>query len=467
MDALTNELFERMVSHLHLQDIQQLRLVNRSIAYKATQSTFRPFFKAKQVDITRSALQDFSHMTSQGQLGCGIEKLTLVGIVYDLSILETIIETGEKYVDDPKRPQDKIPIECSEDELACFKDDLIALRRHKREYEALRGQESDIALLKDAFANLAVNGARGLQSLTLEIKVCRHNTTSRLLPMEAESGEIFERAAETFLLAMTCLRDSRLSANSLSIFSTKPESLVCSLPFSTLGRIDWSTAFESSLVSLRDFALSISQEQDETALQGQVEDKGNASNIAKMVGLCPQLETLTMTRFARPSSEEAGKLQVTMQYQYMHCLAQMEPLSHLNHLSLGGFHIAGSDIATFIKRHIGSLRSVELREIFIHDDVFRLLLTTLSQGTLERIHLEDIHLKYEGEWELVHFSGEREQEFTRISGDYLGRNVIERWGEGTKQLIECTPYLGRSVGSGKVSRWIKRRREEFGRSSIG
>ena len=81
LDKLTNEIFELIVPELDLKSICNLRLVCRETCWKANQDTFRSFFRKKSVKLTTEELKVFAQVT-EGDLGCSLEDLTLIGLVY-------------------------------------------------------------------------------------------------------------------------------------------------------------------------------------------------------------------------------------------------------------------------------------------------------------------------------------------------------------------------------------------------
>jgi hypothetical protein len=83
LDSLAHELFENMVECLGLNDLQNLRMVRKAVASKATQSHFTSYFSRKKICLTRSGLQAFVQATSQGtRLGCRVRHLSLTGVEY-------------------------------------------------------------------------------------------------------------------------------------------------------------------------------------------------------------------------------------------------------------------------------------------------------------------------------------------------------------------------------------------------
>ncbi|KAF2168043.1 hypothetical protein M409DRAFT_21489 [Zasmidium cellare ATCC 36951] len=94
LESLTNELFEHVVQHLDLNDIRNLRLASRSTAFKAAQDTYRTFFQMKHVELRRENLEKFVRITAQGGMGCLVEHLTLMAIVYHQDPLRKFIRSG-------------------------------------------------------------------------------------------------------------------------------------------------------------------------------------------------------------------------------------------------------------------------------------------------------------------------------------------------------------------------------------
>jgi hypothetical protein len=64
LEELTNEIFEETVQYLDLQGILALRLVNRTIAHKASQLTFRSLYRTRHVDFTRTSVESFVRSTT-------------------------------------------------------------------------------------------------------------------------------------------------------------------------------------------------------------------------------------------------------------------------------------------------------------------------------------------------------------------------------------------------------------------
>lgn len=95
LDVLTLELFDIVLEVLKLDDIRQLRLVSKETCAKVSRDRFLSFTAWKRVELTPTGLGEFARMTSHGfRVGCSVRHLTLVGVLYDLEILEEVLRTG-------------------------------------------------------------------------------------------------------------------------------------------------------------------------------------------------------------------------------------------------------------------------------------------------------------------------------------------------------------------------------------
>lgn len=477
LECLTNELFECIVSYLGLIDIRNFRLASRSTAYKATQDRFKYFLKTRHVDLTRSGLHSFVRSTSHNQLGAFVENLTLVGIVYNPFVLESIVKNGYRYptkkeLESNRELQGK-SLQCSEEEIHKTKDDLETLKRSREDDEDLRKQGGDASLLQKALENLSGSRQAGLQRLSLEIVVYRSDATTRLAPTDGKCWRwIFEAASRTFNLTLSCLRESRLPVRALDIFHRKPNSLACSMPCDALTHFEFKTATFGIMCSrLRSISINVSdpivledeyhaqhcgdpshqvemrlctQKRDLAPLRAQVDDQTSYINLAEMVQLCENLSELRLSGYCLiGNNSDLIHRQRTMRAQYVHHLSRMRALPHLHNLRLAGLPVKDNDLVAFLANHRTSLKTVELNSISIDQGSFRPVFSCMTGGNmnLEMIHLEDLRESNQ----LVQFSGDREQGCTTINGDYFGRNVTRRWAGDTKKEI-----LYHFIGEGRL-----------------
>lgn len=414
------------------------------------------------------------HFISENRLGFLVENLSLVGIVYDLSALQVTVETGERYVPNEEISNNYVPsstrIACSEVDLSRVKEDLELSTNRQRDHEQLREQGVDIDLLTQAFRNFASKEESALRSISLEVAVCQGDARTKLPPRYASgSKRILEAASRTFSLTMTCLCESQLSVQALQVSSKKPDSLCCGLPTDALARFEFDTlafraCFEKTTVfsirisdmilqedgseaqccgdPMQDVQYELHDQQDDLApLMTQLRDERNYSRLPQLLRLCGHLEELEICGWRIiPVNSWLRETHQEMRRRHVYYLAQMSPLTRLRRVRLGGLSARSEDLATFFNNHKTSLRDVELTSISIREGSYGPTFACLSglNGGLETLHLDDL-------WEnhrLVHFVGDREQEYTKISGPSHGRNVVRRWGpdvkKGTYTILEIS-----------------------------
>lgn len=487
LQSLSNELFEQVVQRLDLHDIRNVRLANRSTALRAAQNTYRSFFRHKHVDLRRGTLQSFVNATSQNGVGCLVEHLSLIVIVYDPNNLQLSIESGRPR----RRPGSSRKVEraYTTQELGAIRQDLALLERRREEDEAFREAGADVILLCEALSNIAASKKGPLKTLSLCIKVHRGDTvkpTARPPPSPWRSKQTFKAAMNTHCLAMESLRSSQLKVQALDIFFKRPEQLECSVPCDVLSNTDL-TRLGSCLSTLEVFSVSITDPMvDETkypdcSLEGEEHDASVARNsptflalsthgrisrernyaaISSMLQLCPRLQELRVVAYPLDCSEHAeiARLQNLKRKRHMYHLARAPPLSQLRKFAVAGLNMHDADLLSFLQTHVSSLREVELVDIGITESSFRSIveyITGRETARLTKIRLENIR---EGN-NLIHYHCDWEEEGV---GSVCDRDVVRKWGDQGRKHID---YFGEEfgvLGCAVIWEWTleKRVREE-------
>lgn len=458
LDALPDELFEFVVSYLSLDDIRSLRLASRLIAYKATQDTFRRYYRSKQVDLTSEGLKALVKATAR--LGSLVEELSLVGIVYNLTELEDIVKSGRrsKRKDEQDCRLGHNWITCSDAETEQVVLDLATLEQRQSEDEELRTAGNDVCLLTEAFVNLAAS--KRLKLLSLQILVYRDDATTKILPREDTENWrcIFKAASRTFSLVMPCLQRSGLSLQALDIFAKKPESLSCNLPCNTFALTRFRENHTLAMIKTLSIGISdplVHESEDDTkqSVPEHIMVDTSYSGLARMIEVCRNLDTLEISGY------DLGTLHAGMRRRYLHHLARIEPLPKLQNLRLAGLAIDGSDLLLLLTKHSKSLRHVELKNLSAPKESWEPVISYLPDMKLDTLKLLDLKEVNR----LMQFEGEpKQQEFTRIYGSYARREGIECRGVDARKKISYYFYTGRAIGAPRVWERTQARREEFG-----
>jgi hypothetical protein len=170
LEGCPNEAIECIVVHLGLIDIRSLRLSSRALGIKATEDHFKSYFHSKHVDITHSALSAFVDITGPGELGCFIQDLTLVGVVNNTKLLESMLREGEEEYEEEDEEEDEegdeegdeeededMEYEPRTEEQIKAELDLKILEDRQTDYEQLHESGTDVSLLSEAFRNIVAN----------------------------------------------------------------------------------------------------------------------------------------------------------------------------------------------------------------------------------------------------------------------------------------------------------------------
>lgn len=171
LDIVANEILDTILEYLKLDDIRNLRLVNKEIASKSIQGHFKYFIRKKHVDFTRSGLESFTQVATEGrQLGRLMEDLTVVGVVNDVPCLEDFIKTRqiwlryERHHPDPPKGKGDLGRYSTDEELLHIYEDLQILKLRQADYDDMLRTGEDVALLSQVFRNIETGPLHGLRS---------------------------------------------------------------------------------------------------------------------------------------------------------------------------------------------------------------------------------------------------------------------------------------------------------------
>lgn len=132
------EVVEAVVCNLVLDDIRNLRHVSAVLAAKASQGSFKMYFRTKHVDLTKQSLENFVEITKQGSLGSIVEDVVLVGIVNNTKGLENVLSKKTKTKTEDRGPMFSSPeLPCSPEELVNAEADRQTLETRRVETEEL------------------------------------------------------------------------------------------------------------------------------------------------------------------------------------------------------------------------------------------------------------------------------------------------------------------------------------------
>ena len=518
LEVLTLELFEMVLQYLELDDLQQLRLVSRETCLRTTRDRFLSFTARQRVELTPTDLKHFALMTSQGcRVGCSVRHSTLVGVLYDSWILEEVLGT------DPSKPlpkggyfqQGSTPR--PEAQIIEARKHLDELYQSSKDLETFRKAGNDLTLLFRILRNIASEPRHKLDTLSLDVEVYNgagvvdenfdwsgRSGWSRWSPArysERCRDQIFLTAAKTFKVISLALRDAEPYIHHLEAFKEQCGPNPCELPYDTFSQMGW-TAVEhswSTFKTLKTLSLGVSDRALSSDIEAFESTSGNdaalweaillreaetdarhISSLVQLADLCPQLENLHIlwyrllpdTSVVRPARYSVtsfgpsasmwhrtiGEPQWRARQQYMHQLALAPLFKCLRTFHLGGLSLQPKDLLLFVQRHQPGLREIDLDNVQDVDSTFTSLFSWLAcpDSVIQSIRLKDLQENFAA----VYFGIEQRSEFTRLSGDQLGNNIIERFGEDVKKQI------GYSTRGSRPGSWHATRRRLFNFGSV-
>lgn len=392
LDTLTPELFDIVLRDLGLDDIRQLRLVNRETCARATQDRFLSSLMRKNVYLTQAGLESFAFMTTRGQrLGCLVRHLTLTGVLYDSSMLETILETGIRTVGS-RRPRTKE--KCSEAEMTAARKCYDELRQWYEGDKAFHKTGEDLALLSQSMRSIASEPQCEIEALSLEVVVYDEDTVMRKssIPFNATSRiKVFRTAAETFRLVAQSLRETGPRIRHFELFGRNPGTTRFNLPHDAFSQLDWTDSEQewAPFRSLKAISLCLSDKfmgadlmiYDPTPVSHAARqenshdrelgtDTHHLASHMKMLSLCRDLEELRITWHKMmpgnsPSSYKVNRPERRARRRYIDELALLIPFTRLRIFHLAGFVVNVTELCRFVQNHQSTIREICLRSISI------------------------------------------------------------------------------------------------------
>ncbi|WPB05189.1 uncharacterized protein RHO25_009839 [Cercospora beticola] len=365
-----------------------------------------------------------AELTAKGRIGCFVEKLTLVGVVYNTALLEHQLakttRTSAKRIDLARRIPYMPEQPCSEAELAHAAEELQLLRAKRADFASFHGAGDAVKLLTRILLNLAARPQQpGLKRISTDVIVYRED--SKILEdMSRRPGwrSVWQKAAETFHTLILALDTVSLRVQELKIFCND-FSGNCSLQCVELSRCNWQTnGIAFTLANLEVLSISVSDRiLNETKydvsstgdlikrlaaapsttkllpnlgiLKTQATNEANFSGLGALLNVCKSLKQLDLKRCEiRRSRRELDNYEILSFLQH---LTQAVHLPTLRVLALRNLEASEPDLLSFLKRH--AIKHLTLQKLGLApgsqwNAIFDYL--TSKDAGLETLHLEDI-----------------------------------------------------------------------------
>jgi len=483
LEKCPNEIIESIVLHLDFGDICSMRLTSRPMATKVTQGRYKSAFRTKHVDVTEGALRALSDMTQPGWLGCQVQHLVVVGIVYNTKLLESKVrKLMKQFESEDEVEEEDSENESKEEEISKAEEDIRILQQRQNDYTQFHESGMDVKLLSEAFSNIMANSKnKRLPSLSLEVVVYREDSEQRILPLAGGSWKfIWKSAAVTFHTTMRALATSGLLVDQLNIYND-PKLQRCSLACDELAILE-SVPHDlvTPLASLKSLSLSFSEQiffyskrdaersQDPTEVidwaesdveknsdeeEAEAADERNYIGIAKLLQLTHQLEELKLHQYT------LGRSPSVRPYweRPLQRIAEHASVMNLHRLELRGLSVHGKDLLTLVQR--AGVRKLSMTCVSMSSGSFRPLFdycTSESSG-MQELHCEDL-----SEQRLNVLFPKPGQFKSLLPGAPEGSDKLKRIGIELREPVIYTPSQSFTISS-PYSQEIRRQyRREYG-----
>lgn len=417
LNDLPPELTESVVLLLSLTDICSLRLTSKRLASNAAQEHFKAKFRTKRLMITEQQLRSFVAVTAHDGLGCQLQDLTLVAPVYNTSTLTSRLKTKTARfanLDDKGRFSGRsVRKNLTDEELRQTELDLVVLQERLAEQLEMMHQRRDVAMLNQAFSNLAAHGV-SLRVLRTEVEIYKDDATTPLLPLfGGHWKQIWTATAHASQALFASLTNCDLPIHSLDMFNST-RMVRCSLSCNELDGVD--IAFDrlgGSLGQLRSLSLRVSDHEiNQNSDKGSFDEESSGeersveiTQVSNFDGLrfllqsCTSVQDLNITHFSLKDVNRES----TMGHAIIQVLGESS-LPRLRSLTLQGFRTTGSELLTLLLG-FKTLRSLSLFHVKLIEGTFRPILNYCTvEAKMEELELDTLFesdfIQFERPWVL-------------------------------------------------------------------
>lgn len=199
--ALPNELFEAVLTHLDLQSIQRLRLTSTLYASRCLCPAFKRYYSHQVTDLTPGSLQRLLQITTHPVLGPAIDDLTVDAVFYDpTNVIRSLKLSGT-------RPQDRVQLLANTQLLA-----WLLSKRYEQQNQFV---DDVVASLAHVLGNLG-----SLASLTLRNRVVRDRVSSRqsVGPANLNWNALWADCHRLLRIVTLAMNSSKVQVDTLSVF---------------------------------------------------------------------------------------------------------------------------------------------------------------------------------------------------------------------------------------------------------
>ncbi|SMR48107.1 unnamed protein product [Zymoseptoria tritici ST99CH_1E4] len=382
LQELPQEIFDEILQLLPLHDTCSLRLVNRALAFVATDTDFKARFRAKTVEMNETGLRRFAKAMKCGGLSLLLRDLTLAAQVYDINTISDEIDDKQISSFGPDTPYasdgtlQHVIQPLGPEELKKMEADMEEMDKQDEELQKFQESKMDVFLLGAAFSGLDKHGI-ALDSIRAEVILYQQDSSTPVLPLWGFDDQPTWAAANYLTqVILNSLNLSDFHVEKLDLFNSD-RMVGCSLAIDALSKVKFSNSL-SALRNLKCLSLSISEGYDATAEEL---DPAYFEGFAGLLRGCSNLTHLDLAdyRLAMYKHEDNPELYLLQSRGIVQALNEAQ-LPKLQTLKLQGFHLNEEQLLSIIQaRH--TLHQLSLRAIHLQGGRFQPILDYCTQDT--------------------------------------------------------------------------------------
>lgn len=479
LDALPQELIDRVAESLDLDSIRNLRLTSTRLCDHMDVSRFRYFMAAQETDLTSRSLERLRAIANHPKLGSAVQSLTIIAVVYDTSELDRMLKTKRR------RVFQKQGVFSMTTEPQATEEELVEAQRNRermlasmREQETRGNDESEVQELAAALRSLG-------KLDTLEVQAAVDQGLGGYIPSASarEWHPVWIRASQVYRTVMQAIASSGVATNKLRIFS---DSKRCSIPTWDVNEhipTLMSANFDQAAKHIKDFSLSVSTKV-ETDRQKIADARANLSEVDRayyeagmgtQAGLLKPDDPLAIAEENYPG---VARLLLPMQnlerldihlYQTLQGLpksyskvfthiADEVVMGSLKHCTFRGLYCDEASLLSFFRRH-NALVKLEMRDMHLESGSWKPVIAHLCTTAVPDLQQVVLHNLWgaPADW-----SADQNTSFPCMDGRMVYSRIFSR-DEILKEKFEFAKGpVERQMGSPAFYVWMTTRQTEYG-----
>ena len=454
------EVLERILTHLDVESIKRLRLVNRILSTNCIGPYFRSFIRQLTIDLTTESFAALDVLFSTPWLRYSIHTLTILATSFESSNAESKLAAGGRMVydsdEDESDENESDYVQYSTEELTDIQSELDWLNTQKKAREN-ESQDSIVDSLVLIFQRL-----KALNTIRLDAAIIVGPNSKESITAIRSPHPVWTRATQVHFMTMSAIVRSGISVSRLNIYR---DTLRCSVPLNDYAAQISSFSpgdLSASFANLDALGLSIaSTERGDTRDTTTTEDI--LPVISRLLQWTPKLRKLSLHVYRTTDAD------TEIDDEIFTSMADTVHLPRLQECSLSGFYLTVESLLQFLTKH-PTIQQVALEELHLTSGSWKTIFAHFSRRMPSLAHLHLSNMLYGGVGGVVNLHPVWQSKDPEDPSTYFpclwGGFVIHTRSFTMEQLQKGLVFQsrprGRTMGSTNIAQWRRRRRAEYG-----